>query len=138
MKFKYLFIFTMLVSLFIAGCSNDTNQVEKTIEVQKRVGDNYNYEDFRVITDKEKVKKVREILNDINWENAKVDMAHPPDYQFAFPNPEAKVALYELWVSPNKDRVSLVIEAESKYIHLDKKRSEELFKILTGKKLSYS
>lgn len=76
------------------------------------------------------------MLDNIDWENVKVDMAHPADYQFAFPNPEAKVVLYELWISPNKDKVELVIDAESRYIQLDKKGRQTFLKILTGEKLS--
>jgi hypothetical protein len=83
---------------------------------------------------------VKDIINDIDWENVKVDMARPADYRFKFqfknPEIEAKAVSYELWISPNKDKVELVINAESKYIQLDKKRSAELFEILTGGKLS--
>jgi hypothetical protein len=135
-KLKFLIVFMGIISMFIVGCSNDIKDGEQSIEVQKRIGDKNNYEEFKVITDNEQVKKVKEILNDIDWENVKVDMARPADYRFSFPNPEAKVVLYELWISPNKDEVEIVIDAQSKYIHLDKKRSTKLFEILTGEKLS--
>ena len=83
---------------------------------------------------------MKDILDDIDWENAKVNMARPADYRFIFQfiNPEikAKAVLYELWVSPNKDKVELVINAESKYVQLDTAKSAELFEILTGGKLS--
>ena len=67
-------------------------------------------------------------------------MARPADYRFGFrfknPDIEAKAVLYELWISPNKDKVELVIDAESKYAQLDKNKSALLFEILTGEKLS--
>lgn len=125
-----------LISMLIVGCSNDIKDGEHSIEVQKRIGDENNYESFNVITDNQQVKKAREILENIDWENAKVDMVHPADYRFSFPNPEAKVVLYELWISPDKDKVELVVDAESKYIQLDKNKSAELYEILTSEKLS--
>lgn len=129
-----------IISIFITGCSNPLKNEEQNIEVQKRIGDDDNYEDFKEITNNEQAQKVKEILNDINWENAKVDMVFPADYRFRFqfknPEIEAIAVLYELWISPNKDKVELVIDAESKYIQLDKKKSAELFEILTGEKLS--
>ncbi|MEK3808066.1 hypothetical protein MHB63_16220 [Bacillus sp. FSL H8-0547] len=131
---KLLLFLMAVIQLFAAGCSNGT--AAESIEVLQRIGDENKYEDFKVITDNEKVKKAEEIVDDADWENVKVDMARPADFQFSFPNPEAKVALFELWVSPNKDKVELSIDAESKYIQLDKNKSEELFEILTGEQLS--
>ncbi|WP_223556736.1 MULTISPECIES: hypothetical protein [Lysinibacillus] len=136
---KNLITILGLIMIFIAGCSDVRNE-EQMIEVQMRIGDENNYEDFKEITDHEQVQKVQKILDDIDWENAKVDMAHPADYIFYFqfnnPEIEAKAVLYELWISPNKDKVELVIDAQSKYSQLDKKKSGELFEILTGEKLA--
>ncbi|XNQ39650.1 hypothetical protein AA0X95_04760 [Bacillus sp. 1P10SD] len=110
---------------------------EQYIEVKKRVGDENKYEAFKKITTKIQVQKVKDILEDSDWENAKVSMVRPPDYRFVFqftnPEIEAKAVLYELWISPNKDQVELVIDAQSKYVQLDKKKSAELIEILTGK-----
>ena len=137
---KYLITFIGIILIFIAGCSDVINNEEQKIEVQMRIGDENNYEDFKEITDHEQVKKVQKILDDIDWKNAKVDMARPADYIFYFqfnnPEIEAKAVLYELWISPNKDKVELVIDAQSKYSQLDKKKSGELFEILTGEKLA--
>lgn len=139
---KYLIVFIGIFSFFIVGCSNVIENEEKNIEVQKRIIDEYKNEDFKEIeiTNNEQIKKVKEILDDIDWKNAKVDMVRPADYRFSFqfknPEIEAKAVLYELWISPNKDKVELVIDAESKYIQLDKDKSAKLFEILTGEKLS--
>ena len=139
-NFKFLIAFIGIISIFIVGCSDTTETYEQYIKVQKRVGDESNYEDFKEITDHEQVQKVKDLLNDIDWENAQVNMAHPADYRFIFqfknPEIEGKAVLYELWVSPNKDKVELVINAGSKYVQLDTGKSAELFEILTGGKLS--
>lgn len=137
---KYFIAIIGIISIYLVGCSNAIENDEQKIEVQKRIGDENKYEDFKEITNNEQVQKVKEILDDIDWENAKVSMIHPPDYKFGFqfknPKIEAKAVLYELWISPNKDKIELVIDAESKYIQLNKKNSAELFEILTGGKLS--
>ncbi|WP_377897080.1 hypothetical protein [Gottfriedia sp. OAE603] len=112
---------------------------EQNIIVEKLIVKVNHYEDFKVVKNNEKVKMVREILSKADWEHAKVDMVRPADYRFIFqfknPDTQAKAVLYELWISPNKDQVELVIDAESKYVQLDKKSSSEIFKILTGRKL---
>ncbi|MEK4628788.1 hypothetical protein MKZ17_11330 [Solibacillus sp. FSL R7-0682] len=139
-NFKYLTVFIGIISIFLVGCSNEIETEEQYITIQKRVGDENKYEDFKEITDNEQVQKVKDILNDIDWENAKVNMAYPADYRFIFqfknPKIEAKAVLYELWVSPNKDKVELVIDAGNKYVQLNTSKSAELFEILTGGKLS--
>lgn len=67
-------------------------------------------------------------------------MARPADYRFVFqfkdPVIEAKAVLYELWKSPKKDKVELVIDAESKYSQLNEEDSTVIFEIITVKKLS--
>jgi len=137
---QYLIVFIRIISIFIAGCSNVIQGEEQYIEVEKRIGDENTYEEFNEITNNDRVQKVKKILDDIDWENAKVDMAHPADYRFAFQyeNPEikAKAVLYELWISPKKDKVELVIDTKSKYVQLDAHKSAELFEILTSEKLS--
>jgi hypothetical protein len=96
--------------------------------------------DFKEIHTNETVQQVKGIVANIDWENAQVSMVRPPDYRFGFqyknPNIEAKTVLYELWISPNKDKVELVIEAESKYAQLDKKKSAILYELITEEKLS--
>jgi len=132
-------VFMMLVSLAVAGCSNQVTNVQAvrdTIEVQERVGDKDDYEVIRVITDSSEVKQGKELVESLGWEDAKVSMVRPADFRFSFPIPEAKVVLYELWISPDKDTVELVIHAENKYVKLDESLSAELFELLTGDSLS--
>ena len=40
----------------LVGCSNDIENTEQSIVVEKRIGDVNNYEDFRENTDNEKFK----------------------------------------------------------------------------------
>ena len=137
--YKYLVVFMIFISIGAAGCSNGVKDVTTgghTIEVQKRIGDEDNYEIFKVITDDEQVNKGKELLDELDWEDAKVSMVRPADFRFSFPNSEAKAVLYELWTGPNKDLVELVINAENKYIKIEKNKSAELFELLTGERLS--
>lgn len=124
--------------MVLVGCSNDVKHTEQSLVVEKRIGDDNNYEDFREVTDYEQVQKVNEILKDANWINAKAEMVSPPDYKFAFrynnPNIEAKAVLYQLWITPNKDKVELI--GANQYVKLDKSMSAELFEIVTGEKLT--
>ncbi|MCM3709723.1 hypothetical protein [Sporosarcina luteola] len=124
--------------MLLVGCSNDLQNTEQSIVIEKRIGDENNYEDFREVTDNEQVQKLKEILKDVNWINAKAEMAYPPDYKFAFryknPNIEAKAVLYQLWITPNKDKVELI--GVNQYVKLDKGMSAELFEIVTGEKLT--
>jgi hypothetical protein len=133
-KFTYLIVFIGIISLFTTGCLDGMKNEEQFIKVYKSVGDENKYEDYKKITTKN-VQKVKDILKDSDWKNAKVSMVRPPDYRFVFqfknPEIEAKAVLYELWISPNKDQVELVIDAQSKYVQLDKKTSAELIEILT-------
>ncbi|PTQ55160.1 MAG: putative Lipoprotein [Candidatus Carbobacillus altaicus] len=114
---------------------------EHYINVQKRIGDEAYYEDINVITDREQVQKVKQIINKIEWKiGVKLKMDRPADYRFTFQytNPEVKEheRLYEIWLNPYKDRLQLIIDSESKYAIADKINSAELFEILTGEKLS--
>ncbi len=135
------FLVSIAIFLFlVSGCANGIGNEEQKIEVQKRAGEDNKYEEFNEISDNERVQKVKEILLDVDWEIAKVDMVSPAEYRFAFqfknPDMEAKAVLYELWISPNKDKVEIVIDAESKYTQLNEEDSAVLFGIITGGKLS--
>ncbi|MEH6938114.1 hypothetical protein V7056_09660 [Bacillus sp. JJ664] len=138
MNLKYLITIIVIISIFITGCSNQTGSEEQNIIVEKRIAETKDYEEFKVVTNNDKVQQVREILDKADWEHAKVDMARIADYRFIFEfkNPEiqAKAVLHELWISPNQDQVELAINVSSEYVQLDKKSSAELFKILTGRK----
>jgi len=135
--YKYLCAFISIFLILIAGCSNGIEIEGDKILVQKRVGEENEYEHFKEITDKGTVQKAKDILESTRWENAEVSMAYPPHYKFHFEgNNEESELIYDLWISPNKDKVELVIEGEGKYVQLSKSKSAKLFETITGIRLS--
>lgn len=119
--------------MVLVGCSNTLER--QTIKVEKRVGDDYNYQEYRKVTTLDQVKKVKEILDDIDWEHAKVDMERPADYRFSFQHSnDSRAVLYELWIGPT-NLIELIIDASEKYAQLDREKSAILFEIITGEKL---
>lgn len=137
---KVFFIFIAIFLLIMTGCSNQTNGEEQMIKVQKRVGVENEFKDFKEISNNKKVLKAQEILSKTDWENAKVSMSSPPDYQFVFlftdPNIiQEKIDSYKVWISPNKDKLE-VIDNENRYAQLTKEQSAILFEIITDSKLN--
>ncbi|MCC3359275.1 hypothetical protein [Bacillus sp. REN16] len=119
----------------MTGCLSNPDNEDQYIDIQKRIGNENNYEDFKKITDNDQVQKVKKILNEADWEKAKVEMNRPPDYQFIFqfknPNIEAKAVLYELW----ENKYSLELKRGSdEYVQLNKEDSEVLLEIIVGEK----
>lgn len=142
---KILIVFIGIFLVLIVGCSTGVKSDEiknegNKIVVEKQVGEAGQYENCNEIKDTKEVQKVKDILDNISWENAKVSMGHPPNYRFYFENTNGKLkaseVIYALWISPNKDKVELVIDSKGKYIQLNKEKSAELFEIIIGKKLN--
>ncbi|WP_219374684.1 hypothetical protein [Bacillus mycoides] len=138
MRIRNLTLVIVFMCIFIVtGCSNILGNEDQRIEVQKRVGDD-NYEDLKVVTDNNQVLQVKKILNDIHFENKKVEMSRSADYHFVFqfknPKIEAKAVLYQIWISPNKDKVE-VMAGDNRYAQLVGKNAATLFQIVTGEKL---
>ncbi|HDR7635753.1 MULTISPECIES: hypothetical protein [Bacillus] len=138
MRIRNLTLVIVFMCIFIVtGCSNILGNEGQRIEVQKRVGDD-NYEDLKVVTDNNQVLQVKKILNDIHFENKKVEMSRSADYHFVFqfknPKIEAKAVLYQIWISPNKDKVE-VMAGDNRYAQLEGKNAATLFEIVTGEKL---
>ncbi len=133
MKNKKLVISLIIITLFImTGCLGIIKYEKQRIEVQKRVGIEDKYEDFKEVTDNGQVRKVKEILHNIDWKNCKVNMSRFADYQFIFqfknPKIEAKAVLFEVWI--NNDRVE-IIEGDTQYTKLTKEDSEFLIEIIS-------
>ncbi|MFC0561911.1 hypothetical protein [Halalkalibacter alkalisediminis] len=141
---KFLFLLLVFLSLTVTACSNEpkvdvTPEVENKdmkIVVQKRIENQNDYENFREITQKVQVQKVKEIINGAVWETAEVEMAEPPHYKFRFRDlsPE-EAGLYEVWISPKNDKLEIVSRNKG-YTQLTKENSSLLFEILTGEKMS--
>ncbi|MBJ8055686.1 hypothetical protein JDS87_28170 [Bacillus cereus] len=135
---KLTLVFVAICIFIVTGCSNILGNEDQRIEVQKRVGDD-EYEDFKIVTDNNQVLQVKKILNEIHFENKKVEMSRSADYHFVFqfknPKIEAKAVLYQIWISPNKDKVE-VIAGDNRYAQLEGKNAVTLFLIVTGEKLA--
>ncbi|MEK5246923.1 hypothetical protein MKX66_04285 [Bacillus sp. FSL R9-9530] len=138
MRIRNLTLVIVFMCIFIVtGCSNILGNEDQRIEVQKHVGDD-KYEDFKIVTDNNQVLQVKKILNDIHFENKKVEMSRSADYHFVFqfenPKIEAKAVSYQIWISPNKDKVE-VMAGDNRYAQLEGKNAATLFEIVTGEKL---
>ncbi|MGH0950126.1 hypothetical protein [Bacillus mycoides] len=138
MRIRNLTLVIVFMCIFIVtGCSNILGNEDQRIEVQKHVGDD-KYEDFKIVTDNNQVLQVKKILNDIHFENKKVEMSRSADYHFVFqfenPKIKAKAVLYQIWISPNKDKVE-VMAGDNRYAQLEGKNAATLFEIVTGEKL---
>ena len=63
-------------------------------------------------------------------------MSRPADYHFVFqfknPKIEAKAVLYQIWISPNKDKVE-IISGGNRYAQLEEKMQLLCFGLLQGK-----
>ncbi|QWG45636.1 hypothetical protein EXW31_15735 [Bacillus mycoides] len=135
---KLTVVFIAICIFIVTGCSNILGNEDQRIEVQKRVGDD-KYEDLKIVTDNNQVLQVKKILNDIHFENQKAEMSRSADYHFVFqfknPKIEAKAVLYQIWISPNKDKVE-VMAGDNRYAQLEGENAATLFWIVTGEKLA--
>ncbi|WP_329765095.1 hypothetical protein [Bacillus nitratireducens] len=131
-------VFVAICIFIVTGCSNILGNEDQRIEVQKHVGDD-KYENLKIVTDNNQVLQVKKILNDIHYENKKSEMSRSADYQFIFqfknPKIEAKAVSYQIWMSPNKDKVE-VMAGDNRYAQLEGKNADTLFQIVTGEKLA--
>lgn len=130
-------VFITICIFIVTGCSNIVGNEDQRIQVQKRIGDN-EYEDLKVVKDNNEVLQVKKILNDTTFEDKKVGMSRLADYHFIFqfknPKIEAKAVLYQIWVSPNKDKIEIKA-GDNRYAQLEGKHAATLFQIVTGEKL---
>jgi hypothetical protein len=130
---------SIIIILVLGACTTDIAGNEKqNIVVEKQIGAENMYEDFKKITDNKQVEEVREILADVHWKEAPVDFIRPPDYRFIYefknPNIDAKPVLHQVWISPMKDELE-VMQGPQEYAKLTKEDSARLFEILTGESL---
>lgn len=159
MKNNRIFIvLIVLILTLIVGCSNQTannngdtnknkisqkthfNEAGNKIVVEKQTNEEDKYEIYNEIKDSKKVQDIKEVLSNIDFTNAIVDMAYPPHYKFHLEDTNKKQKsdepVYELWISPNKNQIELVLEPYGRYVQLNKEKSQKLFQLLTGKNLN--
>lgn len=140
---KYLILLCIGTTLF--GCNqeeiiNATNKTQAVVpqpenneEIPFTVKERQNeeYESIKELVEPNEIKTVTKIISTAEWEERiRVSMAHPPDYRFNLGSIN-----YAIWVTPNKDRLEMIAEGQSKYIKLPIKESETLYKIIAEKDL---
>ncbi|MFI8684869.1 hypothetical protein [Rossellomorea sp. NPDC077527] len=135
---RFVAVLCILAVFIVTACSKQVDSEQQNIVVEKQVGDENMYEEFKKVTDTNQVEEVREILSNTHWKEAQVDFIRPADYRFIYEykNPEidAKAVLHSVWVSPKKDELE-VMQGDHEYAQLPKKESARLFEILTGERL---
>lgn len=133
----HLFALFSIILAMLVGCYNKLN-TDQYISVVKLVGDSDLYEDFNKVTDNAFVLEVKEILEDADWGNEKLDIDHDANYIFSFQYKsdqlEAKAVAYELWIDTNKDTV-FIVKGENTGAVFDTKTSSRLVEILISEKL---
>jgi hypothetical protein len=132
MKKERLIIFLIAFLIIFSGCMSEMKK--QKITIQKRIGEENIFEDYKEVTQSIQVRNAIEIMKNAYWENAKVEMTRFADYQFQFPfknSREAKIASYLLWVTPNGENLEIVTDSD-KYTKLTKHDSAKLYEILTG------
>ncbi|MGM9928868.1 MAG: hypothetical protein ACI35P_13055 [Bacillus sp. (in: firmicutes)] len=134
---KIFYVFLGVFLFLIAGCSNGSESEGSKILVQERVGEENEYKHFKEITDNQTVKRAKDILESISWENAEVNMAIYPQYKFHFEgDTEQPERIYDIYINPNTGTAELVNIYEGEYAKLSKSELVKLFETTIGIKLS--
>ncbi|MGG1631117.1 hypothetical protein [Rossellomorea sp. NRS-1567] len=133
---KYTASLCLLISFLlciVTGCSPAIANDEQKIIVQKWVGNENKYEEYKEISDNQQVLYVKRIMDEANWRDAHVEFVRPADYQFIFqfknPTIESKAVLYSVWVSPKEDLFEMT-QGEQEFTQLSKKESARLLEII--------
>ncbi len=132
---KKVKLFILLVSfcVLVSGCTLKTQK----ITIQKRIGDENVFEDYKEVTQSKQVNKAIEVIENAEWKSNNVEMKDFADYQFQFPfknSNENKIASYLLWINPNGENLEIVTDND-RYVKLTKQDSADLYEILTGEEL---
>jgi hypothetical protein len=124
---KGLAIFSLLsLLIFVVGCQQQAAEM-KTLIIEKQSGVKGHYKKIKEIKVKDKIETVLDLFLSANWENAEVSMHHPPNFKIN--------NLYDIWITPQKNRLEVGIRGKSKYTKLSEKDSQTLYKIMTDTKL---
>lgn len=145
---KKIFSFLLILSfILLVSCSNDIsseNDVEKNVEkvnlikeelhdyldlhISKSDGDGYIL--YKEIKDDEKVSKILELLQKVEWEEAKVLMSRKPDYKMELRNRDPNAAfvpiIFAIWRTPMTKSFEVNIEGRNLYGKLSVSESKIL------------
>lgn len=118
--------------MFVGYYNSDSSK--QIITIQKRIGDNENYEELKEVTEEKKVQKAYNLVKKANWRNAKIERSRYPDYTFQFKtdsnSSEGKIQSYSMWVNGEDHIISLFTDSNN-HVQLTKKDSKTLFEIIT-------
>lgn len=136
-----LVVFCSLVLLI--GCSKETfeqssekhnEQFKQNLNLRISKPEGQNYTVYKEIKDDETVTTIMDILLNVPWEYAEVQMSRQPDYKIQTINIDHTVSYepvtYAFWLSPNKDMLEVIIEGQSKYGKIAKDGFTKIFSIL--------
>ena len=140
MKRNRIYILMCLIFFFfMVGFSNDIENKENTIIVEKQIEKTNEFNHHREIKDAREIQEIRDILGSLNWQFTYEDFFSGPDYRFylkdTYGTSDSKSEMYKLWISPTLKNVEIVVHGQAKYVQLDKGKSARLFELLTGNTL---
>ncbi|MEG1481756.1 hypothetical protein [Clostridium sp.] len=131
---KVLILVSSIFLVLMVSCSSGTNN---KIVMEKLIAETTNYEAIGEINDTKEVQKVKDKMDGIKWEDAKVDMVQHPEYKVCLKNSNNEDELiYDIWISPKKDKIEIIVENKGKYVQLNEEKSSELFEMIFGRKLA--
>ncbi|MFP7394171.1 hypothetical protein SFC57_11390 [Niallia circulans] len=126
LKIKWVYSMLFLI-LFMSGCSNN----EELKIVVEKLADNGEYKQTE-IADQNQVLKIKDLLNEYDWKNEKIEHNRKADYIFNFsytnPTVEEKPITYYVWLIDN-DTIQISRE-KTEYVFLNKNESQELLEVL--------
>lgn len=115
------------MTILLAACQNDHEPIEQRINIET-----YTAHAYEKTTNTTKAKEAIELLHNVDWQSARIGKARPADYKIQFSNSltDAKTPVYELWLSPRKDKIEIVVAATNQYAQLDRQMSKQLYKTI--------
>jgi len=130
-----LFICTIVVACNQKEAPNEQIPIPvPTLNLHISKPDGKGYTVYKKIEDDETVQTVLDILLNVPWENAKVEMSRQPDYKVVTVNIDREVnykpVTYDLWLPPKKNILQVIIEGQHKYGKVLEADSKKLLSIL--------
>ncbi|MBS2967911.1 hypothetical protein J9317_03865 [Metabacillus sp. KIGAM252] len=89
------------------------------------------HEDNRQVSDPKMVKRMKHIIDQADWKQAKVEMTSSPQYRLGFQKNKAEPVFYNVWMNADNQRLSLI--QGSSYVQLSKENSVDLIELMKGK-----
>jgi len=134
MNLKKVVYGILLLTLLLTGCVSESGEI---IRVDMRNKENNQYETVKTIMDSDKVTEVKNILNEVKWQDGNWATTREPAYIIYFfldkdetEGKQAPSAVYELYVQPNDNLIGILSDSE-KYAKLSEEDSQKLMSILT-------